>query len=105
MFGLKDSDLNQIRKVLQQFPEVEEAFIYGSRAIGNYRKGSDVDLALKGLQLNRDVVSRIVFILNEETLLPYFFDVLNYHTLTNQDLVDHIDRMGNLLYERSSVKK
>ena len=103
MFGLKDSDLTTIRSRLQQFPEVEEALIYGSRAKGNPRKGSDVDLALKGKQLDSSLISQISYILNEETLMPYYFDLLNYHSLSNPDLTDHINRVGKLFYQKSEI--
>lgn len=48
MFGLKDSDITAIRQILSQFPEVQRALVFGSRAKGNHQNGSDVDLALKG---------------------------------------------------------
>jgi len=104
MFGLKESDIETIRDVLQQFPEVEEAVIYGSRAKGTQKKGSDVDLALKGKALNRSMIGQISYILNEETLMPYYFDVLNFHTLSNKALEEHINRIGKRLYQKSDLK-
>ena len=103
MYGLKDSDLDDIIGILRNFPEVEEGLIYGSRAKGNYKRGSDVDIALKGSGLSYSIVGEISFLLNEETLMPYFFDVLNYHSLDNMELRDHIDRVGRLIYQRSEV--
>ncbi len=100
MFGLRESDLLEIRLKLQQFPEVEKALVYGSRAKGTERKGSDVDLALKGKKLNSVVIGQISYILNEETMMPFFFDVLNYHSLSNTELTDHINRVGKLLYKK-----
>lgn len=103
MFGLREDDINAIRKILQKFPEVELALIFGSRAIGNYKQGSDVDIALKGISVNYNTALSISSALNEETLMPYRFDVLNYNTLLNQDLKSHIDRMGALIYEGESA--
>jgi predicted nucleotidyltransferase len=103
MFGLRDSDLTEIRLTLQKFPEVEEALIYGSRAKGNNRLGSDVDLALKGKNLDYSIITEIRYILNEETLMPYFFDVLDYSSLTNRELADHINRVGKSLYIKSEM--
>lgn len=99
MFGLTSADITSIIQVLEAHPEVEEAIIYGSRAMGNYKPGSDVDLALKGL-LKESRVMDIAAQLNERLPLPYKFDVLAYSNLTNQALVEHIDRYGKTFYTR-----
>jgi len=103
MFGLSDNDLTEIRLTLQKFPEVEEALIYGSRAKGNNCRGSDVDLALKGKNLDYSIINEIRYILNEETRMPYFFDVLDYNSLTNPELANHINRVGKSLYIKSEI--
>jgi len=103
MFGLSDNDLTEIRLTLQKFPEVEEALIYGSRAKGNNCRGSDVDLALKGKNLDYSIINEIRYILNEETRMPYFFDVLDYNSLTNRELANHINRVGKPLYSKSAI--
>lgn len=100
-FGLFDKDLETIISVLRQQPKVNQAYIFGSRAKGNYKNGSDIDLALKGDDLDFNTISQISYILNEETLLPYKFDVLNYHSIQESALIDHIDRVGIELYCRS----
>ena len=79
-FGLLERDMDSIIAVLIKQPTVEKSFIFGSRAKGNFKKGNDVDLALKGRYLNFDVISQISYQLNEETKMPYNFDILNYHT-------------------------
>ncbi len=99
MFGLKDSDLEEIKKIISDFKEVEVAYMFGSRAKGNYRHGSDVDIALKGKDLTFSIVSSIAGILNEDTLMPYKFDVLNYYSISNKELVEHIDRVGVVFWE------
>ncbi|MDP4269467.1 MAG: nucleotidyltransferase domain-containing protein [Bacteroidota bacterium] len=101
MFGLKDSDILAIREILSRYPEVEHAYVFGSRVKGNYRNGSDVDIALKGETLIYSIVSTISFSLNEETIMPYHFDVLNYHTIRNEQLTEHIDRVGVCFYTRA----
>lgn len=97
-FGLRSEDLKMITRVLEYFPEIEEALIFGSRAIGNYRRGSDVDIALKGNELQHITINKVSFMLNEETPLPYRFDVLNYNTLSSADLKNHIDTQGIVFY-------
>ena len=95
-FGLKEHYLDEIRQVLAKTPEIERAVIFGSRAKGSYRRGSDVDIALFG-DLNLDQIGHITHQLNEETRIPLFFDVVDYNTLTNSALKDHIDRIGKTL--------
>jgi predicted nucleotidyltransferase len=102
-FGLLDADIRAIVSVLSNHAKVESAYIFGSRAKGNYRSGSDVDLALKGEKLDFDTVSQISYLLNEETNMPYKFDVLNYHTTKEPDLLVHIDRVGIEVYRRKKV--
>ncbi len=101
-FGITDGDLQNIVLVLTKFPEVEHAIIFGSRAKGNYKSGSDVDIALKGKNISFLTVARINAILNEETSMPYKFDVLNCETITNIELLEHIDRIGMEIYAKTT---
>lgn len=100
-FGFKQNDIEKIISILCKQDEVEQAFIFGSRAKGNYKNGSDVDIALKGKNLNFKITSHISCLLNEETNMPYKFDVLNYHTISNRDLVEHINRVGIIFYKQN----
>lgn len=97
-YGISHNDISIIVSVLQQYEEVTEAFLFGSRAKGNFRINSDVDIALKGESLNLEMVTNISFHLNEETYLPYKFDILNYNSISNNDLKQHIDRVGIRFY-------
>jgi predicted nucleotidyltransferase len=99
MFGLKDSDIAFILSVLQKHPDVEEALIFGSRAMGNYKPGSDIDIALKG-KLHPETVIAITIELNQRLPLPYKFDVLDYGDLTPGPFSEHIDRYGQTLYTK-----
>ena len=96
-YGLAEEDLATIRQVVQQFPVVEQVILFGSRAKGNYKSGSDIDLAIKGSDIDYETSVKLAEILNEETLLPYFFDVVHYDLLTEPRLIEHIDRVGQLL--------
>lgn len=101
--GLPDSTVQAICKVFARYPEVEKAVLYGSRAMGTYRRGSDIDLTLYGgSDLTLRVLSRI---LNEveELLLPYTFDVSIFQDITDPKVLDHIRRVGNLFYEKSAI--
>ena len=99
-FGLPNEDIKAITDILEHCSEVEHALIFGSRAKGNYRNGSDVDIALKGSNISYSTILRLSSQLNEETLMPYRFDVLHYDTLTHQDLVEHINRVGKNFYSK-----
>ena len=94
MFGLEIEDIEVIKKVLHKFPEIEKAFVFGSRALGNYKKGSDIDIALMAKDDIEESVTRISFELNEETVLPYYFDIVEYRTIENIELKRHIDEKG-----------
>lgn len=102
MFGLKNGDLTAIIAIIAKYDDVEQAYIFGSRAKGNYKNGSDVDIALKGDTISFQTIRDISYELNEETLMPYRFDVLNYHTLDNRELINHIDRVGIRFYDKMS---
>ena len=97
---LKSTDIEAIIDVLEKSPEVEQGILFGSRAKGNSRNGSDVDLAVKGEQIDYEVISHISYLLNEETTMPYHFDVLNYHSIKSRELLDHIERVGITIYQK-----
>lgn len=100
-YGLKDKTLQQLQAVLRRHPEVEEAILYGSRAKGNYRPGSDIDLTLKGTELTLQRLNAIEREL-DDLLLPYEIDLSNYHSIENPELLDHIKRVGVALYTKST---
>ena len=100
-YGIYDRSFNLMLDCVSKVEEVEEAIIFGSRAMGNYKKGSDIDLVLKGKNLNYDLVSRISGILNEDLPIPYFFDVLFYSSIKSKELVKHIDTEGKVIFSRS----
>lgn len=97
-FGLDDNTISEIRAVFNQYPKVDGVLIYGSRAIGNYRPGSDIDLAVLGPQLTQSETLKIAADLEDlETL--YRFDVLLYDKLKDNELKEHIDRVGQNFYQ------
>ena len=98
--GLRQRDIEEIVQALRRFPEIDEALLFGSRAKGNYKPGSDVDIAIKGRKIKHSCVVDLSFFLNEESLLPYFFDIVHYEGITERELTQHIDRVGKLLYAR-----
>jgi len=105
MFGLSDRHIGIIREKMAMFDAIEEAFIFGSRAMGNYKKGSDIDIALKGDRVAADTVSKLKFELSEKTNLPYFFDVVALGRINNDDLMEHIHTYGMKIYESNVLNE
>ena len=99
-FGLNGKTIRKMREVLRKYPQVSRAIIFGSRAKGNYKNGSDIDLTLLGdEELTLDVLRQIMNDM-EELLLPYMIDLSIYHQIMDAEIKDHIDRVGKLFYER-----
>lgn len=101
-FGLKQSTVGQITHVLRQYAEIERAVIYGSRAKGNYRPGSDIDLTLVGPSITHRHLLSIEQQL-DDLLLPYLFDLSIFSHIENSDVIAHINRVGLVFYERAAT--
>jgi predicted nucleotidyltransferase len=101
--GLSAITVERIVTVLAHHPEIEKAVLYGSRAKGNYRNGSDIDLTLFGDDLNLSLLTRLDNEL-DDLLLPYKFDLSRFADLTHPELIDHIKRVGVVFYERAPVE-
>ena len=92
-YGIPDSTFAAIQSVIRQYKGVTRAILYGSRAKGTYRNGSDIDITLDGKSLSFDDLLRIESQLDALDL-PYHFDVSLYRELTHLDLLQHIQRVG-----------
>jgi predicted nucleotidyltransferase len=100
--GLSDATMKKIQAVLAGFPEVEKAVLYGSRAKGTFKPGSDIDLTLCGPELSFSLLARIDTAL-DDLLLPYEMDLSLMSSITHPALLDHIRRVGVVLYEKSAM--
>ena len=98
-FGLLDTVVEKIQNIFAENARVDKAIVFGSRAKGNYKEGSDIDISIKGQELNFDDTLSLLRKL-DELELPYEIDLINYHTIKEPDLKDHIDRVGIELYSR-----
>ena len=104
-FGLPDETIQKICGVFALHPEIEQAILYGSRAKGNYKNGSDIDLTLRGgSDLNLRVLYQIMDEL-DDLLLPYTIDVSIFNRIDDPEVVDHIRRVGVTFYERENTLK
>ncbi|NLL30811.1 MAG: nucleotidyltransferase domain-containing protein [Clostridiales bacterium] len=102
MYGLLDKDIDYIVNAFNKFSQIEKVIIFGSRAMGNYKKGSDIDLAVVGKGITNNTLYDLNDYLNEVCPLPYFFDILNYNDISNENLKKHIDDVGKIIYERGN---
>ncbi len=105
MYGLLERDVYYIKYALRAFPEIEKAILFGSRALGNYKQGSDVDIALVGKKVDSHIINKLSARLNEELPIPYHVDVLNYATISNQKLKEHIVQYGIEMYRKQDNLK
>lgn len=99
-FGLKESVIEGICAVFCRYPQVQQAILYGSRAKGNHKPGSDIDLTLLGSpDLSDSILAQIAWEI-DDLLLPYTVDLSAYDHITNPNLRAHIQRVGMVFYAR-----
>ncbi len=96
MFGLSEQTLALVSECIRQFPEINWVKIYGSRAKGDYQRGSDIDLAFSSpVDYSAELHEEL-----DELPTPYLFDITHYETLRHKELKEHIERVGVVLYQR-----
>ena len=97
-YGLSEKTLNTLYSIFCKYPDIEQVILYGSRAKGNYRSGSDIDVTIKTRKdFNFTDLLRISGDFDDSDM-PYFVDVSVYDKLSNLDLKAHIDRVGKVLF-------
>jgi len=103
-FGLTERDMATIHSIFESYPEVKTVLIFGSRAKGNYRLGSDVDLAImnEGVSLKRLAQMRRDF---EESSLPYIMDLVDFTKVDHLEFIDHINRVGIPFYLKNEKNR
>lgn len=101
-FGLKEEQFRQIQAVFEQFPEIETVLLYGSRAKGNFRPGSDIDITLIGKGLNLGLLNKLSEQL-DDLLLPYMFDISIYQQIKNPNMKAHIESVGKDFYKKGDI--
>jgi predicted nucleotidyltransferase len=102
--GLTKEDIYNIKSVFSNYPQIEEALLYGSRAMGNYKPASDIDISLIGDEIDLSLINQIEFDL-DDLMLPYKFDLSIYHKIKNPEFLDHINRVGKNIYKRKISQK
>ena len=97
--GLSEAQLAEVTRIFSRFPKIERVVLFGSRAQGDFKRGADVDLAIHGQETNYSLAAEVKHSLEEETLLPYFFDVVPY-SHSPEALRNRIDQHGVVIYEQ-----
>lgn len=104
MYGLDEDTISKINGVFSKYPQIEKVILYGSRAKGNYHNGSDIDITLMGQKLS---LSNSVYPITEELddlYLPYMFDISIFSHIKDQEMIDHINRVGKVFYTSTNTK-
>ena len=103
-FGLSSLTLSKLDSVFKEHASIEAVVIYGSRAKGSYKGGSDIDLTIKGTLLSFSELMQIEDEI-DDLYLPYQVDLSQYKTLDNSDLLDHINRVGAIIYTKEPKER
>lgn len=101
--GLTKEEIAGIRALFSKYQQVEEVLIYGSRAMGNFKPASDIDLTLIGRDIDLSLQTKIEFDL-DDLMLPYKFDISIYDRITTPEFLDHINKVGKEIYKRKQQK-
>jgi predicted nucleotidyltransferase len=99
-YGLSDYTLQTLDALFQKHSGIKEAVLYGSRAKGTYRPGSDIDITLHTDETF--TYNDLLYLAGEaeDSDMPYFVDISVFDKLQNPDLKAHIQRVGKTLYSR-----
>lgn len=100
-YGLTPGDIETIQGILAKNPEIQEVWLFGSRATGNHHAGSDVDLAVMNEGISNKTIRQVLSDIEDSTL-PFFVDIVNFPDLKHPALKDHINQVGQLLYSNVS---
>ncbi len=98
MYGIHEKTYKLLLEYFQTQKDIDEVRIYGSRAMGKERPGSDIDLAIYS-HAKRDLSGHIKTDL-DELPTPYLFDVTDMNYLSYEPLKEHIQRVGKILFKR-----
>ncbi len=102
-FGLTKATIQKTCGVFARHPQVDEAVLYGSRAKGNFRNGSDIDLTLLGPDFDMDVLYKLLQEI-DDLMMPYTVDLSIFAHIRDSDLVEHIERVGVTFYAKTPVE-
>ena len=94
--GLDAEELSQLQALFSCYPEIRKVILFGSRAKRTARKNSNIDLAVDGIENPLAIESLSMEL--DELPLPYRFELQSMSTIKNQSLLEHIERVGIVIY-------
>jgi predicted nucleotidyltransferase len=98
-YGLDEKILADIENIFSKYNQISKVILYGSRAKGNFRNGSDIDITLVGEELDMNILYSVMDDI-DELYLPYKLDISIYSHIDNQELIEHISRVGKIIFQR-----
>ena len=98
-FGISTDDWSAIIQIFKSEERIQEIVLFGSRAKGNFKPGSDIDLAMKGSELTLTNLIDISTMLDGLDL-PYKFDLVLFDRIQEPKLTEHIERVGITIFDR-----
>jgi predicted nucleotidyltransferase len=98
-YGLSDRTMETLTALFKKYSGIREVILYGSRALGTHRNGSDIDITLRTDE--SFAFTDLLHLMGDfdESPLPYMADISIYQDIENTDLKAHIDRVGKVLYQ------
>ena len=103
-FGLEQNSIDKINRIFKQYEQIQQVIIYGSRALGNYRSGSDIDLTVKADNFSLSELMKVEIQI-DDLLLPYKIDISLFRQISDPELVEHINQVGVIFYEKHGKNK
>lgn len=97
-FGLSETVIKELQDVFRRHANIEKVLIFGFRSKGNYRAGSDIDLAVIGRDVDYNLLLELICEIEDLELL-YSVDLLDYQKKKGTPIGDHIDRVGQIFYQ------
>jgi predicted nucleotidyltransferase len=103
-YGLSQRTMDSMESIFRKYGNIEQVILYGSRAKGNYRDGSDIDITLRtDNTFTRAHLLRVAGDFDDSDI-PYLVDISQYDKVDNEDLREHINRVGKVIYEKWGTK-
>jgi len=97
--GLSKDVLTLLKNVFEKYNGIQQVTLYGSRAKGSFNERSDIDLVVYGKDLDRFVLNQVLLDLDDSDI-PYLVDLQNFYDLRNRQLIEHIERVGLVIYRQ-----